>query len=150
MGSAMGTLTAKDWTLLAIASARGRPLTPVQLQKSLFLLGKALPSAVGPDFYVFEAYNYGPFNRQVYADAEELEGAGFVALVPHAGGDWQDYAVTQAGTRRASQLNAKAPANAGDYLVKLVQWASGQTFPELVRWVYANYPEYKKNSVFSD
>ena len=29
----------KDWTLLAIAAAKGEPLDPAQLQKSLFVLG---------------------------------------------------------------------------------------------------------------
>ena len=36
------TLQKKDWTLLAIALADGQPLSPVQLQKSVFLFGKAV------------------------------------------------------------------------------------------------------------
>lgn len=146
----MARIAAKDWTLIAIASSRSRPLTPVQLQKSLFLLGKKLPSEVGPDFYSFEPYNYGPFSRQVYVDAEELNSNGLVAFVPHPGGDWQDYAPTRTGTKRASDIVKTASPKAVAYLSKVVQWSSEQTFPELVRWIYANYPEYKKNSLFTD
>ena len=36
----MTTLRRRDWTLLAVAAAGGASLTPVQLQKILFLLGE--------------------------------------------------------------------------------------------------------------
>ncbi len=36
----MTTLRRRDWTLLAVAAAGGAPLTPVQSQKILFLLGE--------------------------------------------------------------------------------------------------------------
>jgi len=36
----MTTLRRRDWTLLAVAAAGGAPLTPVQLQKTLSLLGE--------------------------------------------------------------------------------------------------------------
>lgn len=146
----MAELSPKDWTLLTIAVSRASPLTPVQLQKSLFLLGQRLPDEVGPGFYTFEPYNYGPFNKQVYVDAEDLESHGLVALVSHPGGDWRDYVATPRGTKAASDLSKRASPKAVDYLSKLVQWTAERSFPELVRWVYANYPQYKVNSVFVD
>jgi hypothetical protein len=38
------------WTLLAISVANGKTLSPVQVQKSLFLLGRMLPDEVGDLF----------------------------------------------------------------------------------------------------
>src|SRR5947209_2707195 len=67
----------KDWTLLAICSANGNGLSPVQLQKALFLLSREMPNAVG-NFYHFTAYHYGPFDRAVYDDAERLAADGMV------------------------------------------------------------------------
>ena len=140
----------KDWTLLSIAFSRARPLTPVQLQKVLFLLGKQMPAEVGPTFYTFDAYDYGPFCRQVYVDAEELRDEGLISMVTNPRGDWSDYAASQAGIKNASDLAKLAPPKVVDHLAKLVTWVSKQTFLQLVKWVYANYPQYKKNSIFVD
>lgn len=140
----------RDWTLLAIAAARGGPLTPVQLQKSLFLLGKQFPDELGPGFYRFEPYNYGPFSKQVYVDAEELGRDGLVAFTSHSGGRWLDYVATPAGTRQASDVGAHAPPNLLAYLARVVNWSSEQSFPNLLRWIYAKYPEYRAKSIFTD
>src|SRR5439155_6656754 len=50
------------WVLLALLAAEGHSLTPVQLQKCLFLLGSRRPKDVGRDFYHFRPYDYGPFD----------------------------------------------------------------------------------------
>jgi hypothetical protein len=74
-------LRKKEWTLVVIVLAGGRPLSPVQLQKSVVLVGELLPNNVLPeDFYVFEPYNYGPFCPEVYADAEKLAEEGLVQI----------------------------------------------------------------------
>ena len=73
-------VTRSDWTLLAICAGGFRGLSPVQLQKTLFLLGKQLPEAVTADFYDFQAYHYGPFDRTVYVDAERLSNTTCFAL----------------------------------------------------------------------
>ncbi len=53
----------KEWNLLVLAAAGGEPFQPVQLQKALFLLSRKIPpSFLGPDFYHFEPYNFGPFD----------------------------------------------------------------------------------------
>ena len=56
-GDTQMPLDRKDWALLAIANAgHGVSLSPVQLQKSLFLLGRELGSKVGANFYDFQPY----------------------------------------------------------------------------------------------
>ena len=71
-----------DWALLAIASADGSSVSPVQLQKALFLLGEDLPKTKTQSFYEFEPYHYGPFDQAVYSDAEKLSREGLVSIVP--------------------------------------------------------------------
>lgn len=75
-------MTPKDWNLLAIAEAQSKPLQPVHLQKSLFLLGENLTrSQLQVDqCYTFRAHDYGPFCSEVYVEAEALCGEGLVRI----------------------------------------------------------------------
>ena len=134
-----------DWTLLAIALAGRTPMTPVQLQKTLFLLSKQMPNAVGDDFYDFRPYNYGPFDRQVYVDAEELSRKGLITI--DTKNRFAEYSATHAGVEAARRLAAGATV-AADYLSRIVLWAQSLSFQQLVRAIYAKYPEYRENSVF--
>jgi len=142
-------LSRSEWTLLTIASAEGRPLTPVQLQKSLFLLGRELPAAVGPDFYQFEPYDYGPFDATIYRDAEALAEQGLIDIQPAPHARYNQYRATLQGLEQATALKRRAPVQAVTYLSTIVEWARSLTFPELVRAIYARYPEYRSRSVFS-
>ena len=82
--------------MLAISFAQGKGLSPVQLQKALFLLGKQFPSAVGEEFYNFVAYNYGPFDKSIYWDTEELAQQGYVS-VSESGPGLRKFAPTPEG-----------------------------------------------------
>ena len=50
----------KDILLVVVASGNGTPLTPVQLQKSLFLISENLKGEIPDPFYDFGPYHYGP------------------------------------------------------------------------------------------
>ena len=67
----------KEWLLLAISFSEGY-LSPAQLQKSLFLLKQKKKKSVGKGFYNFIPYNYGPFCKEIYSDAESLVSDGVV------------------------------------------------------------------------
>ena len=75
-------MTPKDWNLLAIAEGQSKPLQPVHLRKSLFLLGENLTrSQLQVDqCYTFRAHDYGPFCSEVYFEAEALCGEGLVRI----------------------------------------------------------------------
>ena len=130
-----------------LAAAEGEPFTPVQIQKSLFLLGKNLPeSVIGKDFYRFEPYDYGPFDRSVYTDASIL------ALERLAGvstqGPWRQYLATPKGIERAKQIEGSLSPEIAEYIRSLVSWVRCQSFSSLVQAIYRYYPEMKANSVF--
>ncbi|GAH73860.1 unnamed protein product, partial [marine sediment metagenome] len=63
----------KDWILLALNCSEDKTLSPVQLQKSLFLLGHMFPDAVNNNFYNFIPYHYGPFCLKIYEDTDFLK-----------------------------------------------------------------------------
>jgi hypothetical protein len=138
-----------DWTLLVIAAAAPNSLDPVQLQKSLFLLGKNCPQVVAHDFYNFQPYNYGPFDVRVYQDAEGLQLEGHVSINRPQWRSWGDYTITPAGKEAAARLLAEQPAQASwEYINKLVAWVRGLAFKTLVKTIYEHYPEFQQNSVF--
>jgi uncharacterized phage-associated protein len=138
-----------DWALLAIAAARGELLTPVQLQKVLFLLGAQKPQDVGQPFYAFRPYNYGPFSSDVYLDADALEQEGLVRIDRSGPGrSWSVYRATPEGLDQATRLAAQLPADLSSYLDRLVQWARLLTFQQLVSAVYSAFPEQRANSIF--
>jgi hypothetical protein len=120
----------KDWTLLALAAAKGEPLSPVQLQKSLFLLGKVHARRVGRRFYTFQPYH----------------GLAVVTMAPH--GRWSEYRASAEGVARSKAVRAEAPNAAVEYLERAVEWCRSLSFQQLVRAIYAKYPEFRQNSVF--
>ena len=138
----------KTWTLLAIAAGGDSGLEPVELQKSLFLLGEYCREEVGEPFYEFEPWDYGPFDPAVYDDARELEGEGLVSIGRVPGRRWSDYRITRKGAERAEALKSEVPARASKYLSAIVAWAKRLSFAELVTSIYARFPQYKANSIF--
>jgi uncharacterized protein YwgA len=135
--------------LLALAAAGGSAITPVQLQKTLFVLGRELPQEVGPNFYKFRPYNYGPFSPQIYEDAEALAQAGLVnAQQPTREHSWVTYAATPRGLEAAQELNVELPVGTRRYIESLVKWARSLTFQQLVSSIYRKYPEQRANSIF--
>lgn len=137
-----------DWALLAIFLADEKGLSPVRLQKSLFLLGKEFPRIVGKNYYEFIPYNYGPFCAKIYDDVGALISKGFVEEKGIAKQTWSEYFITPAGRKYVGQLPLDRIEDARGYLFQVIEWAQGLMFQELISAIYKAYPEYKKHSVF--
>lgn len=146
----MAKLSKREWTLLATALADGEPLSPVQLQKTLFLFGRLLPSGTtGEEFYQFFPHNYGPFCPEVYDDARKLAEEGFVAIGRAPGASYSQYTATPEALQEVEGLLARLPGEATDLVKRIVAWAQSQSFCGLVTAIYRQYPEFKVNSIFS-
>jgi uncharacterized protein YwgA len=145
-------VTAKEWTLLVVAAGKGLPLSPVHLQKALFLLGRNLSSEQlqVAEYYPFKPYDYGPFNSEVYKDAQQLRDEGLVVIEPFAGARYRDYSATPAGLDRAKALREELEPVVTEYLDNVVAWARSLSFTALVRAIYKDYPDMKVKSVFRD
>ena len=137
-------LEGKDFLLLVVAAGEGKPLTPVQLQKTLFLINEAVPL----DLYNFEPYHYGPFDAQVYKDADTLAEEGLVYRLASTEGGWTNTVISVPGIERARELEEELSEPWTRYIRELVEWAQKQTFRELVSAIYQKYPQYRENSVF--
>src|SRR5437773_8648050 len=66
-------MSRRDWLLVALTEAGDRGLSPVQIQKTMFLFKNGTDRVLDEDqFYDFRPYNYGPFDSQIYRDLEDL------------------------------------------------------------------------------
>lgn len=141
-------LEKKEWLLLAVSCAKDGSLSPAQLQKSLFLLGHEFSKEVGRGYYQFIPYNYGPFCKQIYLDAEILSFEGFINIFRLGIHEWTEYSITDKGFKRVNQFKGNVNSKAYSYLNAVVNWARSVTFQELISSIYSKFPEFKKNSVF--
>lgn len=138
----------KYWTLVVLDEAGRGGLSPIQLQKSLFLIGKNLAQEVGDSYYDFIPYNYGPFDSDVYSDAQSLIVDGLVQTIQVSGRNWALYVITASGHDLAGSVKSAMSPEACGYTAKIVRWVQSVSFAQLLSAVYAKYPEYKANSVF--
>lgn len=143
------TVSRKNWALLVLALVGGGALSPVQLQKSLFLIGKKMSKLMPNDFYSFEPDNYGPFCGQIYDDVRALASEGLVS-VSRASGNYLQYAATEQGIARSKAICGMLPTEAVEYAKQLVRWVRAQSFRGLVSAIYREFPEYKTNSIFQE
>src|SRR6266498_4159295 len=139
----------RHWALMVIDEAGPAGLSPVQLQKVLFLIGKNLPDEVGDSYYEFVPYNYGPFDQRVYSDAESLIYSDLVQSVQVSGKNWATYVVTPQGHDVAQYVRqSEVSQRMSQYITTVVKWVQSLSFAQLLTAIYRAYPEYKAKSVF--
>ena len=96
----------------------------------------------------FAAYDYGPFDSDVYAEARHLRTEGRAVIAPSGYGRWDTYAASELGIADGQRLlESLAPAHQ-DYIRQVADWVLGQLFTSLVKSIYETYPEMRANSIF--
>jgi hypothetical protein len=138
----------RDFALAGLAGTQGR-LTPVQIQKLLFLLDRNIGQQLGGSGFAFQPYHYGPFDRRVYTTLEALRNEGLTVIDEPVGG-MRTYGLTDAGRAAAATIFATLPANFRTYISQVQQFVRSQSFAGLVSSIYQAYPEMKANSVFQE
>ncbi len=136
----------KYWVLLVLDAADENHHSPVQLQKSLFLIGEKLK--IKSEFFVFAPYDYGPFDADIYKDAEELEKEGLITIAYEPNLRWKVYAIKLQGARIAEEIKKKLDDSIVKEISNNVNWVIEKSFRELVKQIYIDYPEFSTNSVF--
>ena len=135
-----------QWPLEALYESEDGRLSPVQIQKTLFLVGANLPDEMGSDYYHFEPYHYGPFDSAIYEDLEHLVEQGFVMRVASSKHSGKDFEITPEGRRAIERQRPSAAVST--YIKSVVAWMRPLSFSALVSAIYTKYPEFKVNSVF--
>jgi hypothetical protein len=130
-GPRKAVVSREDWTLLVIAASDG--LHPVQLQKSLFLLGQRFPAVVGSGFYEFRPVAGGDFSEQIYADAYTLAKNGFVSIRFSEEDGSRRYRLTPAGSDRSKIVEKRVDPALSRSLRSLVSWVRNRSVDQLLR-----------------
>ena len=141
-------LTRQDWLLIALSKSPGGAMSPVQVQKTLFLFGQEAGGSIGAEFYSFEPYDYGPFDAAICHDLRRMMVDGHVRDIWNPGRSWKSYTITRSGRNAVLDLERDADPRFTEFLGRIVRWVGGRSFSDLLRSIYAAYPEFAVNSVF--
>lgn len=137
----------KNLMLAALAAAgENAAFTPVQVQKLFFLIDREAHQMVGGPHFAFSPYDYGPFDRQVYTELEQLEAQGFAATDRSM--RYRLYRLTNAGYAEGANLLLTIPEPARTFIAQAAHWVRSLSFQQLVAAIYKRYPEMKANSIF--
>jgi len=138
--------------LAALATEPGASYAPVQVQKLFFLLDENASGSLGGPQFAFEPYDYGPFDKDVYRELEELQRLGLVniASVYAGSGSRRHYSLTPAGVLEGQKALSVIPAPIRDYMTNLSAWVRSLSFAQLVGSIYKAYPHMRENSIFQD
>jgi hypothetical protein len=122
----------RGWLLLAIALSGTSGLSPVQLQRSLFLVGQKREEQVGPGFYEFEANGSGPASTALYVDIDALVTAEYIVKewVPES--SWSAFRLSDAGQASAADFRRKLKKDALSGLEDAVAWVKELSYLDLV------------------
>ena len=149
-GSQMPSLENRKKTLLIFLDGKDG-LDPIRIIKGLFVFSQKISKKFlyGEDFkYAFEPYLYGPYSRQIYSDIASLEDAGYVKSTHKPDVSWKYFSLTDKGKELIDQCVSDVGKVAADYLKILRKWITEQSFENLLKIIYREYPEYAKNSIF--
>jgi hypothetical protein len=138
----------RDLVLAILAASEGRPYTPVQIQKAVFIVCDQFRELIddGQGFN-FEPYDYGPFDSDVYSEISELDSNGEAIIAPSGVGNWNTYAASDYGLIRGRELLDKM-GKEGKYVQKISDWVRSLSFNQLVKSIYEAYPDMRANSIF--
>jgi hypothetical protein len=140
----------RDWLIVALSESPRGELSPVQIQKAMFLFKEGAQNYFAEEqFYDFSPYHFGPFDPDIYYDLEALEKRGLVQIERSETGKRRAYVLTAQGKDYSAQIKSET-RRASAYLGNITRWVAKKSFPELLRYIYRRWPQYRVNSIFVD
>lgn len=129
---------------LAAAGTEAR-FDPVRLQKYFFLLDRELEGESGCPHFDFQPYHYGPFDRAVYDQVEQLASEG-LAIIDESR-RYLLYHLTEEGFASGARALADLPERARSYMAAASEWIFSLDFRDLLAAIYEYAPEMAVRSV---
>ncbi len=144
-------ITRAEWLLLFLSSealglTEDTSLDPIRIQKGMFLLSQRGPKR---DLYSFKPYNWGPFSSDIYTDLLTLEADHLITSESVPAQTWSLYRPTAQGNRRAADVAAAVGVVNTRWLAQMRRFVTTRPFVQLLKEVYAMYPEYATKSLMS-
>lgn len=127
-----------------------------RLQKLVFLMEQELEedpeASLDSSDYNFIPYDYGPFSKKLYDDLDSLEDSQLIEVEEEDMEDGKvkyNYRLTDQGRKWVKDQQADSSAESAQALAKaLAEKYDDMVLSDLIDEVYAEYPEYAKNSVW--
>lgn len=140
-------LNRQEMILLIAAGAEGPyDLDPIRVMKACFLISqRGRPD--WRDEFAFSAYDYGPFDSQVYNSRDALIDRG--QLVADESRRYPAYTLSEAGRTRAAEVAEEIGRENAEWFKAVGQYVTSKSFSNLLREVYAEYPGFAVNSVMT-
>ena len=123
---------------MAAAGADAR-FDPVRLQKYFFLLDRELDGKWHSPYFDFQPDEYGPFDRAVYVELEDLARAGLAVVDARL--PYRIYGLTDEGFERGKRNVANMPTYVRDYLARASNWVLSLDLRELLEAIYEYAPD---------
>lgn len=123
------------------------PLDRIRMQKAAFLVSMRGTSKLRT--YAFEPYNWGPYSGNLNSDLRSLTVLGEVETELRSGHQYPAYSATSAGEARAREVWDTLEEREKDFLKVVRKFVTSRSFAQLLRDVYAAYPDYASRSQFS-
>jgi uncharacterized protein len=145
------TMNRTDLALLLMSHVAGSPaesypLDRIRVQKGVFLLTQRGNPAWRP-LYTYRPYNWGPYSSQLAIDTDAMLSRGYLESVP--GARHGQYRTTATGEDRARQLWGGISEQERSFIRTVRAYVTSRSFTQLLREVYAAYPNYATASQFS-
>lgn len=118
---------------------------PVQVQKLFFIFDRVIPDKINGPHFAFAPCHFGPFDKDVYRELYALRRTGQVAI-NHAR-RYPRYALTETGFRLGEETLRACPPSTARYFRDVAQWIQSLPFPELLKAIYAHFPDMAQNSL---
>lgn len=141
----MRELTRED-IVLAVATGADGPfqLDPIRLMKACFLVSQRGRTAWRAVFD-FQPYAYGPFDSGVYSARDALVGRGL--LLSDTTGRYPAYSLSDEGRAEAGRIREQVGDDDVAWLARIGGYVTSRSFSQLLREVYAAFPEFAVRSL---
>jgi DNA-binding PadR family transcriptional regulator len=112
----------------------------VRIMKGLFLLSREGPDELRA-LYTFAPYDYGPFDKAVYADLDDLVWGGLVRVEQKFGSSRRVYRLTDNGRQEAARVRNSIDEATMKAIEETKQQVTNLSFNQLLRYVYGRHPD---------
>jgi uncharacterized protein len=133
---------------LASSGDEQYPFDRIRIQKAMFLLTQR-GSSGWRDLYEYKPYNWGPYSSQLASDMDSMVREGLVEEEEVSSSRQPSYGATAAGEARAATTWSALQNAERDFVRSVRSYVTSRSFTQLLREVYAEYPEFATASYFT-
>lgn len=141
-------LTLATMSHLASSADEQYPFDRIRIQKAMFLLTQR-GSSGWRELYRYKPYNWGPYSSQLASDMDSMVREGLVEIEEVSSSRHPKYRTTAAGEARAAIAWSALQHAERDFVRSVRSYVTGRSFTQLLREVYAEYPEFATASYFT-